>query len=822
MQVNIRQDSREYTQEILNEFDVEALECLHIIRDSISSLKEQLSSLSIQRSVLQENLTNARKVAALIKKKALRNLEDDPSSSFVLNEAILDVIKFKSYKISNLIKFDSVCKDNSALVDITSKEVNVNNNITFKDADKTILTSESGKSYDNEEYSDRNKNTIDSEVISTRNYVQLAPPQKSDELIVTLTILLSPYLMFFRRSGSYARPFHMLLMEINKFYSDANNLFQCHEDLVVSSPCIVRTHEDQYERARVVSSDSESNVNVFLVDYGVSKIVDKGDIFHIPDKFLKFPTMSLELKMAGLIPHKCTSWSSLVSDILKSKLKDKEVTIKIFQEPSDKSSIAEALIYELIGNEEICLNHWLVFEGLAMFKENAFYDDERVIKKSSILKDQTTDKQSLTKGSYSCKIINFVSPASIFIRKLTDEDSFYHLHQDMQSHYSISTSRSHEVKWHQGSLAAFYHKESNTWVRAKIVRKTGLKVDLFLLDSGIICKSKTDFLEPLLQKFKMKNLTEEVCLSGIFPNSNSGKWSKSANKLVNNYLNESNMVADIEQDGRAGHDRVPVKMSVSVVKDSKVVEVDIHQELVKEGFGNFVVHSKPRVASTGQTRKNDFVVDMFKFYEEEKIQQWPEHPELKLNSQLLSCATHVDWDGFIYLILNSSKLKLELMNEDINNMYQDSSQAEEDKFWTTGQAAIAKWHVDNKWYRASVSSVQPNRCRVKLVDYGTEETIFFTSMRKTTFHQDVPVHCFRFKLDNLSPVNEDWSEDELIVFHESVVDKEVLVFPKTKKGDSQGCFYTGKLKVITTGEDLTDILAKKNITRVVDDNYDKQ
>ena len=199
MQVNIRQDSREYTQEILNEFDVEALECLHIIRDSISSLKEQLSSLSIQRSVLQENLTNARKVAALIKKKALRNLEDDPSSSFVLNEAILDVIKFKSYKISNLTKFDSVCKDNSALVDITSKEVNVNNNITFKEADKTILTSESGKSYDNEEYSDRNKNTIDSEVISTRNYVQLAPPQKSDELIVTLTILLSPYLMFFRK-----------------------------------------------------------------------------------------------------------------------------------------------------------------------------------------------------------------------------------------------------------------------------------------------------------------------------------------------------------------------------------------------------------------------------------------------------------------------------------------------------------------------------------------------------------------------------------------------------------------------------------------------
>jgi len=213
-------------------------------------------------------------------------------------------------------------------------------------------------------------------------------------------------------------------------------------------------------------------------------------------------------------------------------------------------------------------------------------------------------------------------------------------------------------------------------------------------------------------------------------------------------------------------------------------------------------------------------VDLSKFYGEEELQNWLEHPKLKLNSQLLSCATHVDWDGFIYLNLNSSIRRLNSINEEINTEYQDSSQTEEDKFWSEGQAAIAKWHVDNKWYRASVLSVHPNRCKAKLVDYGTEETFLFTSMRKKTMHQDVPVQCFRFKLENICPVDEVWSEDKLIEFHELVVDKEVLAFPKTKEEDTKGCYYTGKIKMMSTGEDLTNIIVKNNVATFVHDSFE--
>jgi len=808
---NNRQDHHVYTKEFLEKFDFEAGECLERILGSLSSLKEQLSNLSIQRLELQEHLNNARRAVAFCKEKALISSENDLSSNIVFDESIFNVISSYSYIKSNLLKSVSVRNVERKLKDVNEDEdVIESSKVAHNHGDI-----EEGIYFD---ASEEHEVSAERNNITIRNYVQLAPLRKSDEFIVSLTHLLSPDLMFFRRSGSYSRPFHMLQLEINKFYSVSENL--CFEELIVGSPCVVRAQGDQYQRARIVSNDNNFNVNVFLVDFGENKNVDMVDVFHIPDKFLEFPTMSLEVKMAAIIPHKGVHWSSSASEILRSKLKDKEVTMIVYQESDDNCSLAEVLIYESDIDEDICLNYWLVLQGLAMFKEDAITKEERVIKKSSSKVYLTKDQDSSTKGSYSCKIINFVSPASIFIRKLTDEDSFRHLNQEMQSHYSTSICKSQETKWHQGSVAAFYQQESNTWVRVKIIKKTGVKVELFLLDSGKTCRSKTDFLEPLLQKFKMKNLTEEVCLSGVFPSSNNGKWSKSANKLVLKYLEDSNMIADIEQDGKAGHERVPVKMSVSLVKDGRVVEINLQDNLVKEGFGNFVAQSKSKVLSIRPSIKDHLDVDMSKFYGEEEIQHWQEHPELKLNSQLLSCATHVDWDGFIYLNLNSSIRRLNSINEEINKEYQDSSQTEEDKFWSEGQAAIAKWHVDNKWYRASVLSVHPNRCKAKLVDYGTEETFLFTSMRKKTMHQDVPVQCFRFKLDNICPVDEVWSEDKLIEFHELVVDKEVLAFPKTKEEDNKGCYYTGKMKMMSTGEDLSNIIVKNNVATFVHDSFE--
>ena len=69
----------------------------------------------------------------------------------------------------------------------------------------------------------------------------------------------------------------------------------------------------------------------------------------------------------------------------------------------------------------------------------------------------------------------------------------------------------------------------------------------------------------------------------------------------------------------------------------------------------------------------------------------------------------------------------------------------------------------------------PNHCRVKIVDYGTESLALFTNMRKRTLMEEVPVLCFPLTLAGVQPRGGAWTEDQLTVFHELVVDKDLTI-----------------------------------------------
>ena len=85
-----------------------------------------------------------------------------------------------------------------------------------------------------------------------------------------------------------------------------------------------------------------------------------------------------------------------------------------------------------------------------------------------------------------------------------------------------------------------------------------------------------------------------------------------------------------------------------------------------------------------------------------------------------------------------------------------------------------RWHVDDRWYRAFVMEVFTNYCKIKLVDYGTEEICFFDNMRKQLDFTEEPVMCVNMKLDNVRPGGDVWSEEVLTFLHQMVVDKDVI------------------------------------------------
>jgi len=224
-----------------------------------------------------------------------------------------------------------------------------------------------------------------------------------------------------------------------------------------------------------------------------------------------------------------------------------------------------------------------------------------------------------------------------------------------------------------------------------------------------------------LIKDLLRNFTEEVYLSQIYPATNSGKWGKNAIEFLKKLFDEVNMIVDLEQDGN------------------------------------------------------------------------------------------------VYLRPKSNDAILERINSDIYSAFHNSKpNPEEDLFWSKWQAASVKWHFDNRWYRAFVLQVRPNVCRVKLIDYGTEELCLFENMRKRLMFKDIPTQCFPLKLSNCCPADGDWDEESLTFLHELVVDQELIVQINEVENidEKEGCFnYVGDMKICGDDRSIRDILVSENIVK---------
>merc|ERR1719233_807415 len=92
--------------------------------------------------------------------------------------------------------------------------------------------------------------------------------------------------------------------------------------------------------------------------------------------------------------------------------------------------------------------------------------------------------------------------------------------------------------------------------------------------------------------------------------------------------------------------------------------------------------------------------------------------------------------------------------------YQGSVHKPVDKYWTVGQACVARWDLDGKWYRGQVLVVGYQEFTVEFVDYGTVEIVTVEDMRKDLFMTEMPIQCFPVQLENIQPMGEKWERTE--------------------------------------------------------------
>jgi len=387
-------------------------------------------------------------------------------------------------------------------------------------------------------------------------------------------------------------------------------------------------------------------------------------------------------------------------------------------------------------------------------------------------------------GKVACRVINVLSPSSVYVRQVSDEEGYYQLTTDLQSYYSSRLAA--DVCTRSGSLCAVRLGGQEGWARAKVVRAKGIKVELKLLDSGRIVTLPVQNMRPLVNKFRFRNFVDEVHLADLVPAGSSGRWTRTASEKLEEMLQEYKMMIFVEIVGKSLNGTVPVKMFVKELNGSDVEFIAVEEKLVEAGLAipsvnRFIstssrhrVATKPLVDKGSSKQDQDLIKDPV--LEPTVTLSWLPAVLPPSSKEFLAVATHVDWDCNIYLLpegLNQDTLRI--VGNVLDSKFQGTAPRPVDRYWRMGERAIARWDLDGKWYRAKVIEVRSDMCTVEFVDYGTVEECKIEDMRKDLFMTEIPVQCFPLQISTVRPVGEKWEQSALDFLHSTIVDQTLHV-----------------------------------------------
>ncbi|XP_050723671.1 RING finger protein 17-like isoform X2 [Eriocheir sinensis] len=153
-------------------------------------------------------------------------------------------------------------------------------------------------------------------------------------------------------------------------------------------------------------------------------------------------------------------------------------------------------------------------------------------------------------------------------------------------------------------------------------------------------------------------------------------------------------------------------------------------------------------------------------------------PDLPTTLTFTATASYVDEEGSVFLQPKSNAATIDFIRESQTLMFNGSIPSDEDLCWRPGDPVVAKFHLDKKWYRATVIKATENgMVKVTFVDYGNPESVKVQEIRTHLINTDIPIQCIKARLNNVVPIDDDgmWKRQLLDFMHLSLVDKECLV-----------------------------------------------
>ncbi|XP_019638854.1 PREDICTED: uncharacterized protein LOC109480923 isoform X1 [Branchiostoma belcheri] len=565
-------------------------------------------------------------------------------------------------------------------------------------------------------------------------------------------------------------------------------------DPEVGMRCCALYSEDSMWYRAVITDVLDQQVEVKFVDFGNTEVLDTTDIRVLDEEFSVAPSYATECSVAHIKPTSGV-WNAKAIEKFSSLTEDKTLAGKVISVSTRGKALLELRDVEK-GEDQPSVSQELVQAGFAREAtpsvssrgstpvsskagtptssrpvSPAAVDQPTAPQKSAEAPDKIVYQElSFADGSVLDVMVSLlVSPSELWCQPVESYDGLSKLMEDMGTYYNKSDdTKDHIVNPEVGQDCIARFSEDNEWYRAKVTKVTGREVEVRFVDYGNSEKrlvtdlrlSKPSYSKLPQQAFKCSLQEKMLPYDGE-------AWGNRA------FSHLQRLVIDKELKCIVSSKQTKEGVSLYFIDLTCKQHISITQKMVEAQLARPAT-SKQDTAPPKDTRREaskleaapakDIRREASKLgaepakdikREAASNPSVPPDPEVKTGLSGIAVVSYGDDPLKFWCQRTSQGSKLDELMDAID-AHCSSGDAEDVGKLKPGHAVIAKYSVDQGWYRAEVKeAVSPRQYILQFMDYGNQEQVSKSNMRilKPEFallpKQAFP--CYLSKVENVTP-----------------------------------------------------------------------
>ncbi|XP_058443250.1 RING finger protein 17 isoform X2 [Malaya genurostris] len=659
--------------------------------------------------------------------------------------------------------------------------------------------------------------------------------EKDDVFKAKITCSMSPS-EFYICKNAWLEKYNRMQQELNEYCTkDAMVAFSPHVAMVCAFAEKDAEETVIWRRGRVLKL-GEAHCEIVSVDTGHRLLIPWQDIRYIPKQFCTQAEFVVCCKLLHIQPFKQYNYrwtDEAIADF--NRLANSNSVFQIIVDNRDVDLSYDVVLYIVRKRYDTCVNALMVKNGFAVStgSESIVVERAKDVPEEDIVAacDSASVKTTGSKSSTSEKrktrvrveILRVVSPGEFYISLVKNASGVSQMQEEIQNRMDDKMDDGDDKKeWKVGELCLVFPTLmlpgtdgiSCEWYRARVIEIVDdSNYTVFLIDKAYTMNAHYSNMSAIPDDLKQVHPAAIRCfLACIGPTGNNEAWSSSVIDAFKVAIDKFECFA-ISLHGRSVNDSLPVILWGMIAESAKALSpqlfqyANINNNLVQYGYVHLKEKFMPLSAASSVEEEllrhyqafDQFFqaldVDMEEplvepsysgscdTYQDDltdeptPIDRWlPAKPIDK--TIFVGVPTYVDNNGVIYLHDMEKESILTALKKVINGKFEGSQQLPSDKFYSNGEPCLAKFHIDDQFYRALIrKAISPCRYKVQFVDYGNIEECDVQDLRKNVICGRVPILVNKYRLTDVAPKDADvvWKTDVLDTMHSLIVGKQCQV-----------------------------------------------